>query len=202
MPPVHTGTPPSTNLWHSPTTMHPETVTQINEALSLTLPDTHNAHQPGMFSIYWNFPTDTGMVPKVAEPPLPPTVTALAKAPQAMAHREGAAQDWTPSVLVEQHAHHNANKTQQAGRQIHPPIRDKDGNLQPHSPWMVHFILEDHGDSRKATEEQITHALAHTHLNYTGPTSNIEAVPRTPWPGYGIQPVSGPLTPCTACSVQ
>ena len=28
-----------------------------------------------------------------------------------------------------------------------------------------------------------------------------EAVPRTPWPGYGIQPVSGPLTPCTACSV-
>ena len=27
-----------------------------------------------------------------------------------------------------------------------------------------------------------------------------EAVPRTPWPGYGIQPVSGPLTPCTVCS--
>ena len=25
----------------------------------------------------------------------------------------------------------------------------------------------------------------------------IEAVPRTPWLGYGIQPVSGPLTPCT-----
>ena len=25
----------------------------------------------------------------------------------------------------------------------------------------------------------------------------IEAVPRTPWPGYGIQQVSGPLTPCT-----
>ena len=25
----------------------------------------------------------------------------------------------------------------------------------------------------------------------------LEAVPRTPWPGYGIQPVSGPLTPCT-----
>ena len=24
-----------------------------------------------------------------------------------------------------------------------------------------------------------------------------EAVPRTPWLGYGIQPVSGPLTPCT-----
>ena len=30
---------------------------------------------------------------------------------------------------------------------------------------------------------------------------NSEAVPRTPWPGYGIQPVSGPLTPCTAYSV-
>ena len=26
------------------------------------------------------------------------------------------------------------NKAQQAGRPIHPPIRDKDGNLQPHSP--------------------------------------------------------------------
>ena len=26
---------------------------------------------------------------------------------------------------------------------------------------------------------------------------HIEAVPRTPWLGYGIQPVSGPLTPCT-----
>ena len=25
----------------------------------------------------------------------------------------------------------------------------------------------------------------------------IEAVPRTPWLGYGIQPVSGPRTPCT-----
>ena len=24
-----------------------------------------------------------------------------------------------------------------------------------------------------------------------------EAVPRTPWPGYGIQPVSGPLTLCS-----
>ena len=28
-------------------------------------------------------------------------------------------------------------------------------------------------------------------------TPRIEAVPRTPWLGYGIQPVSGPLTPCT-----
>ena len=90
-----------------------------------------------------------------------------------MAHREGAPQDWTPNVLVEQRAHHNANKAQQTGRQIHPPIRDKDGNLQPHSPWMVHFILEDHGDNRKGMEVQIAHALPHTHLNYTVPTSNI-----------------------------
>ena len=28
-------------------------------------------------------------------------------------------------------------------------------------------------------------------------TLHTEAVPRTPWLGYGIQPVSGPLTPCT-----
>ena len=33
------------------------------------------------------------------------------------------------------------------------------------------------------------------------PATESEAVPRTPWPGYGIQPVPGPLTPCTACSV-
>ena len=75
-------------LWHYPTTIHPEAVTQKKQALLLTILDTHNAHQPGMFTIYWNFPTDTGMVPQVAEPPLPPTVTALAKAAQVMAHRE------------------------------------------------------------------------------------------------------------------
>ena len=160
-------------LWHYPTTIHPEAVTQIKDALSLTLPDTHNAHQPGMFTIYWNFPTDTGMVPQVAEPPLTPSVTALAKAAQAMAHREGAPQDWTPKVLVEQRAHHNANKAEETVRQIHPPIRDKDGNLQPRSPWIVHFILEDHGENRKGTEVQITHTLAHTHLNYAMPTSNM-----------------------------
>ena len=88
-------------LWHCPTTIHPEAVTQIKEALSLTLPDTHNAHQPGMSTTYWKFPTDTGMVPQVAEPTLLPTVTALAKAAQAMVHRAGAPQDWTLNVLVE-----------------------------------------------------------------------------------------------------
>ena len=160
-------------LWHYPTTIHPEAVAQIDEALTLTLPDPLNAHQPGMFTSYWNFPTDTGMVPQVAEPTLLPTVTALAKAAQAMAQGEGAPQDWTPNVLVEQSAHHNGNKAQQTGRQIHPPIHDKDGNLQPHSPWMVHFVLEDHGDIPKGTEVEVTHALAHTHLNYILPTSNI-----------------------------
>ena len=157
--------PTKHTLWHYPTTIHPEAVTRIKEALPLTLPETDNAHQPGMFTIYWNFPTDTGMVPQVAEPPLPATVTALAKAAQAMAHREVAPQDWTPNVLVDQRAHHNANKAQQAGRQIHPPL--------PHSPWMVHLILEDHEDKQKGTEVQITHALAHTHLKYTVPTSNM-----------------------------
>ena len=165
--------PTKHTLWHYPTTIHPEAVTQIKEALSLTLPDTHNAHQPGMFTIYWNVPTDTGIVPQVPEPPLPPSVTALAKAAGAMAHREGAPQDWTPNVLVEQRAHHNANKAQQAGHQIHPLIRDKDGNLQPHSPWMVHLILQDHRENRKGTEVQITHARVHTHLNYAVPTSKM-----------------------------
>ena len=103
--------PTKHTLWHYPTTIHPEAVTQIKEALCLTLLDTHSAHQPGMFTIYWNFPTDTGMVPQVAEHPLPPTVTALAKAAQAKAHREAAPQDWTPNVLVEQRAHHNGGRT-------------------------------------------------------------------------------------------
>ena len=33
------------------------------------------------------------------------------------------------------------------------------------------------------------------HTNHT--STLAEAVPRTPWPGYGIRQVSGPLTPCT-----
>ena len=165
--------PTKPTFWYYPTNIYPKAVAQIKEALPLTLPDTHNARQPGMFTTYWNVPTDTGMVPQVAEATLPPTVTALAKAAQAMAHREGAPQYWTPTVLVEQHAHHNANKAQQTGRQIHPLIRDKDSKLQPHSPQMVDFVLEDHGDNLKGTEVEITHSLAHTHLHYTVPTSNI-----------------------------
>ena len=113
------------------------------------------------------------MVPQVAEPTLPPTVKTPAKAAEAIAHSQGAPQDWTPNVLVEQGARHNANKAQQTGRQIHPPIRDKDGNLQPNSTFMVHFILEDNGDNHRGTEIQITHALAHTHVHYTAPTSNV-----------------------------
>ena len=125
--------PTKHTLWHYPTTIHPAAVTEIKEALSLTLPDTHNANQPVRFTIYWNFPTDTGTVPPVAKPPLPPTITALAKAAQAMAHREGAPQDSKRNVLVEQRVHHNTNKAQLAGRQIHPLIRNNDGNLVPHS---------------------------------------------------------------------
>ena len=44
--------PTKDTLGHYSTTIHPEAVTRIKEALSLTLPDTHNAHQPGMFTIY------------------------------------------------------------------------------------------------------------------------------------------------------
>ena len=65
--------PTKHTLWHYPATIPPEAVTQIKEALSLSVPDTHNANQQGMFTIYWNFPTDTSMVPQVAESTLPPT---------------------------------------------------------------------------------------------------------------------------------
>ena len=58
--------PTKHTLSHYPTAIHPDTVTQIEEALSLTLRDTHNTHQPRMFTIYWNFPKNTGMVPQVA----------------------------------------------------------------------------------------------------------------------------------------
>ena len=74
--------PPALPNYHTPRGSDP-----IKEALSPTLPDTHKAHQPGIFTTYWNFPTDTGMVPQVDEPTLPPTVTGLAKATQAMVHR-------------------------------------------------------------------------------------------------------------------
>ena len=112
------------------------------------------------------------MVPQVAEPTRPPTVTAVARAAQAMAGREGASLDWTPYTLVDQRAHHNVSKARQTGRQIHPPLRDKKGNLQPHIPSMVHFILEDHSHYWNGTEIQLIHTLAHTHLSYTVTTSN------------------------------
>ena len=147
-------------------------MSQIKEALSLDLPDTHNAHQPGGFTAYWSFLTAAGMVAQVAEPPLPPSVTALIRAVQAMAHREGVPLEWTPNNVVEQRVHQNANKAHQTGHRIHPPLSDKDGYRQPHSPLMVHFVLEDHSANRKGKEVQITHNLAHTQLQYTVPTSN------------------------------
>ena len=72
-----------------------------------------------------------------------------------------------------QRAYQNTSKAHKTGRQIHPPLRDKEGNLQLHSPLMVHFILEDHGDNQKRTEVQVTDTLAQTHLQCTVPTSKV-----------------------------
>ena len=119
---------------HYGTTIHLETVSEIKEALFMDLPGTHNAHQRGAFTVYWSFPMAAGMVPQVAEPALPATLTALPRAVQAMAQRGGTTLDWTPNTLVEQPIHHNTNKAQQTERQIHAPLWDKEGNLQPHSP--------------------------------------------------------------------
>ena len=41
------------------------------------------------------------------------------------------------------------------------------------------------------------HALPSQHIWDPKQRVHIEAVSRTPWLGQGIQPVSGPLTPCT-----
>ena len=98
-------------LWHCPITIHPEGVTQIKEALSLTLPDTHSANQPGMFTTYWNFTTDTGMVPQVAEPTVPPTVTALAKAAQARTGRRTSSLSNAPTTTPTEHSRQGAKYT-------------------------------------------------------------------------------------------
>ena len=66
----------------------------------------------------------------------------------------------------------STNKAQRTGHQIHPPLWDKEGNLPPHSPCIVHFILEDHSAHRKHTQVQLTRNCMHTHLQYTVPTSS------------------------------
>ena len=155
---------------HYLTTIHPQAVSQIKEALSLDLPDTHNAHRLGGFTAYWSFPTAAGMVAQVAELALQPSVTALAKAVQAMARREGAPLEWMPNTPVEKPVHHNANMAQQTGPQIHPPLWDKDGELQPQSSWMVPYIHEDQSATQKSAEVQLSYNPAHVHLQYTVPT--------------------------------
>ena len=50
-------------IWNYPTTIDRIAVSLIKEVLSLKLPETHNTHQPGAFTAYWNFRTDTSMVP-------------------------------------------------------------------------------------------------------------------------------------------
>ena len=75
------------NVWHRPTTLNSGAVAHIKEVLTVDFRDTHKAHQPGAFTAYWNFPTDTSMVPQVAVPALQPTVTALARVAQATARR-------------------------------------------------------------------------------------------------------------------
>ena len=115
-----------------------------------------------------------------------------------MARREGAPLQWTPNTLVEQHIHHNTIKMQQTGRQIHPPLWDKDGNLQPHSPWMVHFVLEDHRANWKGTKVQLTHNLARTYLQNTIPLqmpSSRTAQPSNPHTDYDQTRRAG-LTRC------
>ena len=106
-----------------------------------------------------------------------------------MARREGAPLEWMLNTLVEQGVHHKANKAQQTGRQIHPPLWDEDSNLQPHIPWMVHFIVEDKSAKWKGTEVQLSHNLTHTHLQYTLRTFNAPVTYGTARKStYGLHP--------------
>ena len=66
----------------------------------------------------------------------------------------------------------------------------------------IHGTAQASGDVRDMMVAKKDELLAHPLVMGAGVAPVVtEAVPRTPWPGYGIQPVSGPLTPCTACSV-
>ena len=137
------------------------------------------------------------MLPHVAEPTLPPTVTALARAVRAMVRRKGTRLEWTPNTLLEQLVHHITNKAQQKRRQMLPSLWGKDGNLQPHSPLMVHFILDDHTANQKGTKVQLTQNLTHTHLQYTVPISNALVTYGTAGQStYRIRP-DAEGTPCT-----
>ena len=137
------------------------------------------------------------MVPQLAEPALSPTITASARVVQAMARREGARLDWTSNTLVEQGVPQNTNKAQQTGRQIHPPLWDKEGNSEQHTLWMVHFIFKDHSTNWKVTEVQLTQKFnAHTpliHHPYLSCTRHLRRgtkvyVPTTPrCRGQGLQ---------------
>ena len=84
--------------------------------------------------------------------------------------------NWTPNSLVEQCAQHNAYKEKPRGDQILPLLQEKEGNLQAHSPLMVHFMLENHNDKRKGTEVQVRQAVAHIHLQNTIPSYNGAAL--------------------------
>ena len=55
-----------------------------------------------------------------------------------------------------------------------------------------------HANVKPLQAKYLTHANASSFPKFTAVYKTTpEAVPRTPWLGYGIQPVSGPLTPCT-----
>ena len=119
------------------------------------------------------------MVPKVAEPALPPSVTALVKAVQAMARRQGAPPEWTPNTLVEQRVHHNGNKAQQTGRQITPNAAGQ--KRQPPTRQPVADALHPSGPQRKLKRHRGTAhpQSADTNLQHTVPTSNALVTYRT-----------------------
>ena len=66
---------PGTPQHHYPTTIHPEVVSPIKEALPLGLPEIHNPHQTGASTAYWSFPTAASMAPELVEPSLPASLS-------------------------------------------------------------------------------------------------------------------------------
>ena len=71
-------------------------------------------------------------------------------------------------------------------------------------PWCaeeVFWCAEGEDGMWKATDIDTWLTLTRGTLWAVMRICSTEAVPKTPWPGYGIQPVSGPLTPATSTNI-
>ena len=124
------GGAPKHTLWHYPTTIHPEAVTQSKKALSLTLQDTHTAHQPGMLQHTRTSQQTPAMYPRSPNQHCHPPSRRCPRQPKPwrtgrLPHRTGrptSSSTNAPTTTLTKHSRQGAKYTHQC-------------------PWMVHFVL-------------------------------------------------------------